>query len=115
MAGDRRVALVTGAGAGIGEASALELARSGSDAVIIDVRQAELDRLAAQIHALGREAERLAKRHFSESTSTKSMILRGAEPGGPAYAAIADEKASTQPIWRLARHCSAHRARSRSR
>lgn len=55
MAGDRRVALVTGAGAGIGEASALELARGGSDAVIIDVRQAELDRLAAQIHALGRE------------------------------------------------------------
>ena len=55
MAGDHRVALVTGAGAGIGEASALELARSGSDVAIIDVRQAELDSLAGQIQALGRE------------------------------------------------------------
>jgi NAD(P)-dependent dehydrogenase (short-subunit alcohol dehydrogenase family) len=56
MAGDRKVALVTGAGAGIGEASALELARNGSDVVIIDVRQAELVRLAGEIRALGREA-----------------------------------------------------------
>jgi NAD(P)-dependent dehydrogenase (short-subunit alcohol dehydrogenase family) len=56
MAGDRKVALVTGAGAGIGEASALELARSGSDVVIIDVRQEELDRLSGEIRALGREA-----------------------------------------------------------
>jgi len=53
---DRKVALVTGAGAGIGEASALELARNGSDVVIIDVRQPELDRLAGEIRALGREA-----------------------------------------------------------
>jgi NAD(P)-dependent dehydrogenase (short-subunit alcohol dehydrogenase family) len=55
MAGDRKVALVTGAGAGIGEASALELARSGSDLVIIDVRQPELDRLAEEIRTLGRD------------------------------------------------------------
>ena len=55
MAADRKVALVTGAGAGIGEASALELARNGSDVIIIDVRQAELDRLAAEIRALGRD------------------------------------------------------------
>ena len=36
---ERKVALVTGGGSGIGEASALELARNGSDVVLIDVRQ----------------------------------------------------------------------------
>jgi NAD(P)-dependent dehydrogenase (short-subunit alcohol dehydrogenase family) len=55
MGTDRKVALVTGGGSGIGEASALELARNGSDVVIIDVRQAELDRVAEQVRALGRE------------------------------------------------------------
>jgi NAD(P)-dependent dehydrogenase (short-subunit alcohol dehydrogenase family) len=56
MASDRKVALVTGGGSGIGEASVLELARNGSDVVIIDVRQAEIDRVAAEVRKLGREA-----------------------------------------------------------
>lgn len=51
-----KVALVTGGGAGIGEASVLELARGGSDVVIIDVRQAEIERVAEAVRALGREA-----------------------------------------------------------
>ena len=33
---ERKVALVTGGGSGIGEASVLELARGGSDVAIID-------------------------------------------------------------------------------
>jgi NAD(P)-dependent dehydrogenase (short-subunit alcohol dehydrogenase family) len=53
---ERKVALVTGGGSGIGEASALELARNGSDVVITDLRQDDLDRVAGEIRALGREA-----------------------------------------------------------
>ena len=53
---ERKVALVTGGGSGIGEASALELARNGSDVVLVDVRQPEIERLAGEIRALGREA-----------------------------------------------------------
>ena len=55
MGTDRKVALVTGGGSGIGEASALELARGGSDVVILDIRQAELDHVAGAIRAMGRE------------------------------------------------------------
>jgi NAD(P)-dependent dehydrogenase (short-subunit alcohol dehydrogenase family) len=53
---ERKVALVTGGASGIGEASALELARNGSDVVITDLRQDDLDRVAGEIRALGREA-----------------------------------------------------------
>ncbi len=53
---ERKVALVTGGASGIGEASALELARNGSDVVITDLRQEELDRVAGEIRAMGREA-----------------------------------------------------------
>ncbi len=56
MASDRKVALVTGGGSGIGKASALELARSGSNVVVTDVRQPELDRVADDIRAMGHEA-----------------------------------------------------------
>ena len=56
MGTDRKVALVTGGGSGIGAASALELARSGSDVVITDVRGEDLARVAGEIRALGREA-----------------------------------------------------------
>lgn len=55
MGTDRKVALVTGGASGIGEASALELARKGSDVVVIDTQPAELDRVAAEIRALGRD------------------------------------------------------------
>ena len=53
---ERKVALVTGGGSGIGEASVLELARSGSDIVLIDVQQAEMERVADEVRAMGREA-----------------------------------------------------------
>lgn len=55
MASDRKVALITGGGSGIGEASALELARNGSDIVITDVREGDLARVAGEIRAMGRK------------------------------------------------------------
>ncbi|MCC7284250.1 MAG: SDR family oxidoreductase [Acetobacteraceae bacterium] len=51
-----RIAVVTGAGNGIGRASALCLARAGADLAVIDLEADRLASLAAEIEALGRRA-----------------------------------------------------------
>jgi NAD(P)-dependent dehydrogenase (short-subunit alcohol dehydrogenase family) len=51
-----RVAVVTGAGAGIGRAIVLELARAGMDIVLADIDPARLAAVAAEVEALGRRA-----------------------------------------------------------
>jgi len=52
-----KVAIVSGASAGIGRAAALLFAREGARVVIGARRQAELDTLVAEIRAFGAEAE----------------------------------------------------------
>ena len=51
-----QVAIVTGAGRGIGRATALELARQGADVVIAELDQAGAKRTAGEVGALGRRA-----------------------------------------------------------
>src|ERR671923_1225549 len=51
-----QVAIVTGAGRGIGRATALELARLGADIVIAELDRANAERTAAEVMALGRRA-----------------------------------------------------------
>jgi NAD(P)-dependent dehydrogenase (short-subunit alcohol dehydrogenase family) len=51
-----QVAIVTGAGRGIGRATALELARMGADIVVAELDQANAERTASEIRALGRRA-----------------------------------------------------------
>jgi meso-butanediol dehydrogenase/(S,S)-butanediol dehydrogenase/diacetyl reductase len=51
-----QVAIVTGAGRGIGRATALELARQGADVVIAELDQAGAKRAAEEVGALGRRA-----------------------------------------------------------
>jgi len=51
-----QIAIVTGAGRGIGRATALELARLGADIVIAEVDQAGAKRTAEEVGALGRRA-----------------------------------------------------------
>jgi 7-alpha-hydroxysteroid dehydrogenase len=51
---DGRVALVTGAGRGIGAASALALAECGADIVIASRTQSDLDQVAERVTATGR-------------------------------------------------------------
>lgn len=51
------VAVVTGAGSGIGRATALELARRGAHVVVTDVVADRLPEVVAEIEAMGRRAE----------------------------------------------------------
>lgn len=53
---DGQVAVVTGAGKGIGRAIALGLAEAGADVAVASRTQADLDAVAAEIRALGRQA-----------------------------------------------------------
>jgi 7-alpha-hydroxysteroid dehydrogenase len=53
---DDRVAIITGAGRGIGAASALALAEAGADVVISARTEDQLKEIAAQVEKLGRRA-----------------------------------------------------------
>jgi 2-deoxy-D-gluconate 3-dehydrogenase len=53
---DGRIALVTGAGRGIGEGIALGLAEAGADLALVSRTQSELERVAGVIRGLGRRA-----------------------------------------------------------
>jgi 7-alpha-hydroxysteroid dehydrogenase len=52
-----RVAIVTGAGRGIGAATAVALAQAGADVVVSSRTKEQLDDVASQIEAAGRKAE----------------------------------------------------------
>jgi NAD(P)-dependent dehydrogenase (short-subunit alcohol dehydrogenase family) len=51
-----QAAIVTGAGRGIGRATALELARMGADIVVAELDAANAEKTAAAVQALGRKA-----------------------------------------------------------
>src|SRR5918994_7123730 len=53
---DGQVAIVTGAGRGIGAASAVALAQAGADVVLSSRTEEQLDAVAAQVEAAGRRA-----------------------------------------------------------
>lgn len=57
---DDKVAIVTGAGRGIGAGSALALAECGADVVLAARTQSQLDEVASEVEALGRRAVTVA-------------------------------------------------------
>ncbi len=57
---DQKVALVTGAARGIGQAIAVRLAAEGADLALCDVQKEWLEETAAKVAALGRRAETFA-------------------------------------------------------
>ncbi|KIH76865.1 meso-butanediol dehydrogenase / (S,S)-butanediol dehydrogenase / diacetyl reductase [Geoalkalibacter ferrihydriticus] len=56
MSIDGKVALVTGAGQGIGRAIALRLARDGADIAIVDINDEKMQAVVAEVRAMGRKA-----------------------------------------------------------
>jgi NAD(P)-dependent dehydrogenase (short-subunit alcohol dehydrogenase family) len=70
---DSRVALVTGAGRGIGRACALALAGAGADIVAVSRSAAELEDVAEQVRGLGRRAD-AAVCDVTDSTRVRALV-----------------------------------------
>lgn len=76
-----QVAIVTGAGKGIGKACALALAQAGADLVLAARTQADLDAVAAEITALGRRAITVAGDISDEATMDRLVARTVTELG----------------------------------
>jgi meso-butanediol dehydrogenase / (S,S)-butanediol dehydrogenase / diacetyl reductase len=72
---DGQVAIVTGAGRGIGRATALELAKLGADIVIAELDQAGAKRTAEEVGALGRRAV-VAQTDVTSRADLRAMVDR---------------------------------------
>jgi 3-oxoacyl-[acyl-carrier protein] reductase len=77
-----RTALVTGASRGIGRACALALAESGARVAVAARNLEQLESLAGEIRALGREAY-VAPMDLAEAESIKEAIAKTAKDFGP--------------------------------
>lgn len=69
-----KVALITGAGQGIGRAIALRLARDGADIAVVDINDRKTPAVADEIRALGRKATT-----FSADVSRRDEVYAAVE------------------------------------
>ncbi len=69
----RKIALVTGAGQGIGRAIALTFAREGADVTVNDINIESAEKVAAEIRTLGRRALAV-KADVSKSSEVNRMV-----------------------------------------
>jgi NAD(P)-dependent dehydrogenase (short-subunit alcohol dehydrogenase family) len=76
-----RVALVTGASRGIGEATARLFAEQGAHVIVSSRKQEDLDKVAAAITAAGGQATAIAA-HQGESAALKNLIAEISERFG---------------------------------
>ncbi|MDD5468780.1 MAG: SDR family NAD(P)-dependent oxidoreductase [Anaerolineales bacterium] len=76
-----KVALVTGAGRGIGKGVALRLARHGADVIVNDLLAETAERTAQEVQALGRQAYAVAG-DVSSSRSVDEIVEKGLQRFG---------------------------------
>ena len=103
---DGRVAVVTGAGAGLGRQHALELARRGARVVVNDVAKGPdgtpiAEKTAAELRALGAEAiADIAS--VADEAAVEAMIERAVHAFGSVDILVNNAgNAITKPIWKL--------------
>jgi meso-butanediol dehydrogenase/(S,S)-butanediol dehydrogenase/diacetyl reductase len=70
-----KVAVVTGAGGGIGKGIVLRLAEEGADVVLVDLDQAGAQAVAQEVENMGRRALVLPT-DVSDATSVNTMVTR---------------------------------------
>jgi NAD(P)-dependent dehydrogenase (short-subunit alcohol dehydrogenase family) len=70
-----KVALVTGASRGIGEAAAVELARHGADVVLASRKFPDLEKVAQKVRGLGRKAVPLAA-HVARTEEINNLVAK---------------------------------------
>jgi 7-alpha-hydroxysteroid dehydrogenase len=78
---DGKRAVVTGAGKGIGRGIALQLAHAGADVVISSRTQADLDSLALEIEALGRQATKVLA-DVTKTIEVEALAEQAVSQGG---------------------------------
>ena len=78
---DNKVALVTGASRGIGQAIAMGLARSGADVVIASRKIADLEKVASEIQKTGRKCLAVAA-HIGRIEDINNLVGKAMEEFG---------------------------------
>jgi 7-alpha-hydroxysteroid dehydrogenase len=100
---DGKVAIVTGAGRGLGRQMALALAEAGADVVCAARTQAQIDRTAADIAALGRRAV-AQPTDVRDSAQCDALIARAVAEFGRldimlSNACIGDMRRPNAEVW----------------
>jgi len=93
---DGKVALVTGAGSGIGKATALALAREGAALIVMSRTQAEVEATAAEIEQAGGRAW-AAMADVTDDAAMKKLVAEGVERFGRLDAVVAN--AGINGVW----------------